>query len=61
MTVVIPTQVELCIAGREGLPCLGVIHRRGPEEAPYCYRCGREEPGRVYALVAPAAAGEATG
>jgi len=34
------------------------VHRRGPEERPYCGRCGAEQEGVRYVRVAPSGASE---
>lgn len=45
-----PPEVEICARVRNMMHCMGVIRRLPPDERPYCFVCGSNEPGITYRL-----------
>lgn len=49
----LPPTIELCQRIRDGLPCLGRIHRSGVPEITRCTACGKRDAGAIYKLLTP--------
>lgn len=48
MATELPATIELCQRIRDGLPCLGRVHRSGVPEIACCTACGKRDAGAIY-------------
>jgi hypothetical protein len=49
----LPATIELCARLRDGLPCLGRVHRSGVPEVVVCTLCGKRDNGVIYVRIDP--------